>query len=321
MNRLQGKRALITGGTSGIGLETARQFLAEGARVAITGKNPATLESARQELGKDVLVIASDAADPAAQKTVAATIRQTFGGLDALFVNAGIAELRPVEQWDETAFDRCMAINLKGPFFLIQALLPLFGNPASIVLNASVNAHIGMPNSSVYGASKAALLSFTRTLSGELISRGIRVNAVSPGPISTPLYSKLGFSEADLKQVASSIQSQVPAGRFGNPSEIARAVVFLASDESAFTVGGRIDDRRWHGDPLIRRTPKPCSGSCRVPGILSSTGPDRRPGRSPATGSPGSPPSPARPSPLSNPRRLPAGQSGPVRRARKACSL
>ncbi len=155
-------------------------------------------------------------------------------------MNAGIADLKPVEQWDEAAFDRSFAINIKGPFFLIQALLPIFANPASIVLNASVNAHIGMPNTSVYGASKAALLSLTHTLSGELISRGIRVNAVSPGPIATPLYDKLGLSADDLKKVAASIQSQVPAGRFGKPSEIANAIVFLASDESTFTVGSEL---------------------------------------------------------------------------------
>jgi NAD(P)-dependent dehydrogenase (short-subunit alcohol dehydrogenase family) len=240
MNRLRDKRALITGGTSGIGLETARQFLNEGARVAITGRNPATLEAARKELGADVLIVPSDASDVAAQKRVAATLYEAFGGLDVLFVNAGIADLRPVDQWDEAAFDRSIAINLKGPFFLIQALLPIFSNPASIVLNASVNAHIGMPNTSVYGAAKAALLSLTRTLSGELISRGIRVNAVSPGPVSTALYSKLGLSDADLTTVSASIQSKVPAGRFGNPSEIAHAIVFLASDESAFTIGSEL---------------------------------------------------------------------------------
>jgi len=240
MDRLKGKRALITGGTSGIGLETARQFLNEGARVAITGKNPATLETARGELGSDVLVMPSDAGDVAAQKRVAEALRQTFGGLDILFINAGIADLKPVEQWDEAAFDRSFAINFKGPYFLVQALLPIFANPASIVLNASVNAHIGMPNTSVYAATKAALLSLARTLSGELISRGIRVNAVSPGPISTPLHSKFGLSEADLKAVAAYIQSQVPVGHFGKPSEIAHAIVFLASDESAFTVGSEL---------------------------------------------------------------------------------
>jgi NAD(P)-dependent dehydrogenase (short-subunit alcohol dehydrogenase family) len=240
MNRLKDKRALITGGTSGIGLETARHFLKEGARVAITGKNPENLEMVRRELGSEVLVIASDASNVAGQKSVAETVRQEFGRLDVLFINAGIVEMRSIEQFDEAAFDRSIALNVKGPFFLIQALLPIFANPASIVLNASVNAHIGMPNTSVYGATKAALLSLARTLSGELIGRGIRVNAVSPGPVATPLYGKLGLSETDLKTVSASIKSQVPAGRFGNPSEIASAVVFLASDESAFTVGSEL---------------------------------------------------------------------------------
>ena len=240
MKRLEEKRALITGGTTGIGLETARLFVEEGARVAITGKNPATLEAARKELGGDVLVIASDASDAAAQKGVVEEIRRTFGGLDALFANAGGADLRPVEQWDEAGFDRAFALNLKGPYFLIQALLPVLANPASIVLNGSVNAHIGMANTSVYAATKAALISLVRTLSGELIGRGIRVNAVSPGPVVTPLYGKLGLSEADLKTVATKIQSQVPAGRFANPREIAQAVLYLASDESAFMVGGEM---------------------------------------------------------------------------------
>jgi NAD(P)-dependent dehydrogenase (short-subunit alcohol dehydrogenase family) len=240
MDRLKGKRALITGGTSGIGLATARLFLQEGARLAITGRNPETLAAARSELGADVLVIPSDAADVGAQNKVADAVRQAFGGLDILFLNAGFTALKPVEQWDEVAFDLSFGTNVKGPYFLIQALLPILANPTSIVVNASINAHIGMPNSSVYGATKAALLSLTRTLSGELIGRGIRVNAVSPGPISTPLYSKLGFSEADLKTVAASIQGQVPAARFGDPKEIANAVVFLASDESAFTVGSEL---------------------------------------------------------------------------------
>ncbi|HEY4382226.1 MAG TPA: SDR family oxidoreductase [Acidobacteriaceae bacterium] len=240
MDRLKGKRALITGGTSGIGLEAARQFVAEGARVAITGTNPATIAAAQKELGDGVVVLAADAGDVAAQKTLAQAVGEAFGGLDVLVVNAGVAVLKPVADWDEAAYDRQMAINVKGPFFLIQALLPLFANPASIVINGSVNAHIGMPNTSVYGASKAAIVSMARTLSGELIGRGIRVNVVSPGPISTPLYGKLGFSDADLKTVSASIQSQVPAGRFGTPSEIAKAFVFLASDESAFTVGGEL---------------------------------------------------------------------------------
>ncbi|HEY9127528.1 MAG TPA: SDR family oxidoreductase [Acidobacteriaceae bacterium] len=240
MDRLKGKRALITGGTTGIGLETARRFVEEGARVAVTGKNPSTLEAARTELGPDVVVIASDASVVSDQKQLAEQIKQAFGGLDILFANAGVVDMRPLEQFDEVGFDRSFAINVKGPYFLIQALLPFFSNPASIVLNGSVNAHIGMSGTSVYGASKAALISFVRTLSGELIGRGIRVNAVSPGPISTPLYGKLGFSEDQLKAVAASIQGQVPAARFGNPVEIANAIVFLASDECSFTVGAEL---------------------------------------------------------------------------------
>jgi NAD(P)-dependent dehydrogenase (short-subunit alcohol dehydrogenase family) len=234
MGRLQNKRALITGGTSGIGLETAREFLAEGARVAITGSNPANLEAARKEL--DVLAIHADAGDVAGQKQVARAIRDGFGGLDVVFVNAGAGDFRPLEQWDEAGFDRSFAINLKGPFFLIQALLPILANPTSIVLNASINAHIGMPASSVYAATKAGLRSLARTLSGELLARGIRVNAISPGPIATPLHGKLGMGEAEV----AGLVAQIPSGRRGFPSEIARAAVYFASDESAFTVGSEL---------------------------------------------------------------------------------
>jgi len=236
MARLPDKRALITGGTSGIGLETARQFVAEGARVAVTGSNPATLEAARAELGKDVVVIAADSGEVAAQKAVADRVRKAFGGLDILFVNAGIGEFRPLAAWDEASFDRSFAVNVKGPFFLVQALLPLFANPASIVLNTSINAHIGMPATSVYAATKAALGSLIRTLSGELIGRGIRVNAVSPGPIATPLHGKIGMDAAAIARLV----AQIPAGRRGEPSEIAKAVVFLASDEARFTVGSEL---------------------------------------------------------------------------------
>ena len=236
MNRLNGKRALITGGTSGIGLETARQFLAEGARVAVTGTSPAGIEAARAELGDKVAVIRADAGDVAGQRSIAEDVRQTFGGLDVLFVNAGIGEFRPLEQWDETGFDRSVAVNLKGPFFLIRALLPLLANPASIVLNTSINAHIGMPTSSVYAATKAGLLSLAKTFTGELLGRGIRVNAISPGPIATPLHGKIGMGETEI----ASLVAQIPAGRRGEPGEIAKAAVFLASDEAAFTVGSEL---------------------------------------------------------------------------------
>jgi NAD(P)-dependent dehydrogenase (short-subunit alcohol dehydrogenase family) len=240
MRRVAGKRALITGGTTGIGLETARRFVEEGARVILTGTNPDTLAAARTEFEGSAIVLASDAGLVSDQQKLAQAIRDHFGELDILFINAGIAKLQPVESWTEEAFDRSFDLNVKGPFFLVQALLPVFARKASIVLNGSVNAHIGMPNSSIYAATKAALISFVRTLSGELIGRGIRVNAVSPGPISTPLYSKLGLGEADLKQVATSIESQIPLGRFGVAKEIADAVVYLASDESGFTVGSEL---------------------------------------------------------------------------------
>lgn len=240
MDRLNGKRTLITGGTSGIGLETARQFLAEGARVAVTGSSAEGLERARAELGRDVLVLRADAGDVVAQTQLANQVGDAFGGLDAVFINAGVAEFRPLTQWDEAAFERSFATNLKGPFFLLQALLPLLANPSSVVLNTSINAHLGAPNSSVYAASKAGLISLARTLSGELISRGIRVNAVSPGPISTPLYGKLGLPVEEQRKMATAILGKVPAGRFGEPIEIAKAVVFLASDESAFTVGSEL---------------------------------------------------------------------------------
>src|SRR3954447_19763994 len=240
MNRLDGKRALITGAPSAIGLEAARQFLAEGARVAVTGTSPAGIEATRAELGGEVTVIRADSAGVAGQLSIAEAVDRALGGLDVLFVNAGVGDFRPLERWDEAGFDRSVAVNLKVPFFLIQALLPLLAAPASIVLNTSINAHIGMPSSSVYAATKAGLLSLARTLSGELISRGIRVNAVSLGPIAPPLYGKLGMPEADMKAMAATIQGQIPVGRFGNPSEIAKAVVFFASDEAAYTVGSEL---------------------------------------------------------------------------------
>jgi NAD(P)-dependent dehydrogenase (short-subunit alcohol dehydrogenase family) len=159
MDRLKGKRALITGGSSGIGLETARQFAAEGARVAITARDPEAFQPVRQEFGDALLYIVSDAADAAGQRKVAETVKEDFGALDILFVNAGVAELKPLDKWDEVSYDRSFDTNVRGPFFLIQALLPVFANPASIVLNASINAHVGLPNTSVYGATKSALLS------------------------------------------------------------------------------------------------------------------------------------------------------------------
>jgi NAD(P)-dependent dehydrogenase (short-subunit alcohol dehydrogenase family) len=240
MNRLQGKCTLITGGTTGIGLETAKQFLAEGARVAVTGLNPDTLAQAQEELGKEVIVIKCDAGQVSEQKHLAEEIAKVFDKLDAVFLNAGIGIFQPLEAWDEATFDNQIEVNFKGPFFLIQSLLPILANPASIVLNTSINAHIGMPNSSVYGASKAAMLSLAKTLSGELIERGIRVNAISPGPIATPILGKSGLPAEQIQQMAEAIRNQIPLKRFGEPIEIAKAAVFLASDESSFMLGSEM---------------------------------------------------------------------------------
>jgi NAD(P)-dependent dehydrogenase (short-subunit alcohol dehydrogenase family) len=155
MRRLDGKRALITGGTGGIGLAAARRLIAEGARVVVTGSNAERLAATQSALGEGALVVNADAGDVPAQQTIVDSVAKAFGKLDVLFVNAGRGDFRPLEQWDEASFDRSIAVNLKGPFFLVRALLPIFANPASIVLNGSINARIGMPNSSVYAATKA----------------------------------------------------------------------------------------------------------------------------------------------------------------------
>lgn len=237
MTRLAGKRALITGGTSGIGLETARQFLAEGATVAITGRSEAGLAAAREELGDDVLAIRSAAGDIAGQEALAAELTAAWPKLDVLYVNAGDVTHRPLADWDEASFGMLMATNLVGPFFLIRALLPLFAAPASIILCGSVSAHIGLPQSSAYAASKAGLLSLARTLSGEFKDRGIRVNGLSPGPTETPALGKLGLDAKAEAALRNDIRALVPIGRMGTPLELAKAAVFLASDESAFVVG------------------------------------------------------------------------------------
>jgi NAD(P)-dependent dehydrogenase (short-subunit alcohol dehydrogenase family) len=240
MSRLQGKRTLITGGTTGIGMETAKQFLAEDARVVITGNNPESIARAQAELGPEVLALRADSANVVEQRKLAETIQAHYGQLDVAFLNAGISVWQPIEAWTEEMFDRSFAVNVKGPFFLVQALLPVFANPASVVLNTSINAHVGAAHSSVYAATKAAFLNFSKTLSNELLGRGLRVNAVSPGPVETPLYDKLGIPDAYREQINQDIVRSIPFGRFGKPEEVAKAVVYLASDESAWNLGTEI---------------------------------------------------------------------------------
>ncbi|WP_440483133.1 SDR family oxidoreductase [Serratia marcescens] len=240
MSRLQGKYALITGGTSGIGLETARQFIAEGATVAITGRSQSALDAAGQALGGKALLLLSDAGDIPQQRELAQRLGQRWPRLDVLYINAGDVTHRPLQEWDEQSYQRLMDINLKGPFFLIQALLPLLANPSSVILCGSVSAHIGLPQSSAYAASKAGLLSLARTLSGELHARGIRFNGLSPGPTETPALGKLGLAEADEQALRDDIRALVPIGRMGSALELAKAAVFLAADESAFMVGAEL---------------------------------------------------------------------------------
>lgn len=240
MGRLEGKVAVITGGNSGIGLATAKEFKEQGARVVISGRDQQTLDAAAQEIGGDVLAVRADASSLADTDKLFAAVKEKFGRVDVLFVNAGIGKFAPLEAVTEELFDQIMDINFKGAYFTIQKALPLLSDNASIVLNTSINAHIGMPNSSVYAASKAALITLIRTLSAELVGRGIRVNAVSPGPIATPIYGRLGLPPKELQETADSIQGQVPLKRFGRPEEIAKTVLFLASSDSSFLLGTEI---------------------------------------------------------------------------------
>jgi NAD(P)-dependent dehydrogenase (short-subunit alcohol dehydrogenase family) len=240
MDRFIGKTVLVTGGNSGIGFAVAQAFAAQGARVVITGRDPQALEQARDALGGTALAIRNTTGTPAAARELATELAAAGVRLDAVFINAGVAKFAPFEQVDEALWDTSFDSNVKGAYFQIQALVPLLNRGASIVLNGSVNAHIGMPASSVYAASKAALISLAKTLSAELLPRGVRVNVISPGPVTTPLHGKLGIAADALADTTEQIRSQVPLGRFGEPAEIAATVLHLASPESAFIVGAEI---------------------------------------------------------------------------------
>lgn len=237
MSRLNGKIALITGGTSGIGLATAQLFLQEGAKVAITGQNQARLEQAAEILGAEVLAIRAEVRSLTDLDSAFAQIKDRWGRLDILFVNAGIARFNPLLDVDETFINEMMDINFKGALFTVQKAIPLMPKNSSLVFNTSINNQMGMPYSGIYAASKAALRSLVRVLAAELIERGIRVNAVSPGPVKTSIISKTGISQEQLEQVTTKLQQSVPLKRFGQPEEIAKAVLFLASDEASFVLG------------------------------------------------------------------------------------
>jgi NAD(P)-dependent dehydrogenase (short-subunit alcohol dehydrogenase family) len=237
MARLKDKVAVITGGTTGIGLATAKLYADEGAKVVITGRNEATLKAAEREVNSGTVVLKSDTSKQEEIGKLAKAVKERFGKVDILFVNAGIAKFAPIDQVNEQFFEDQFAVNVKGAYFTIQSFLPLLAKGSSIILNASVAASKGVENASVYSATKAALRSFGRTLATELAPRGIRVNTISPGPIETPIFDKLGLGKEEIKHVQSEFTQDVAMKRMGRPEEVATAAVFLGSDDSSYMTG------------------------------------------------------------------------------------
>ena len=236
MSDYQGKTALITGGTSGIGLATAKMLVAGGARVAVTGRDPKVIEAARHALGEGALVLASDTAKLADIDALAAAVKSRFGGLDLLFINAGIGRFSPLEAVTEAHWDEIFGVNTRGAFFTVQRVAPLLRSGGAVVLTTSVADETGMPSASVYSASKAALRSLARTLAAELLPKGVRVNAVSPGPIETPILGKAGLPQEAIDSFKAQMTETNPMKRFGASEEVARAVLFLAF-EATYTTG------------------------------------------------------------------------------------
>lgn len=235
--KLAGKTALITGGNSGIGLATARLFREHGARVAITGRDPASLESACQELGENALAIRSDVGRLGDIDETMEQVKSHFGHLDILIANAAIAQPAPFSLVSEAQFDDTVGINLKGVFFTIQKALPLMREGGSIVVTTSISNQRGAPNFSVYAACKAALRSLVQTLSQELVAQGIRVNAVSPGPTDTPGFGRWGVPPEIVEMAREQFTQKSPMKRFAAPEEIAQAVLFLISQDASYIVG------------------------------------------------------------------------------------
>lgn len=237
MGKLTGKVAVITGGNSGMGLDTAKLFIAEGAKVVITGRRQAELDVAVRELGNSALGIQGDVSKLIDLDTLFSQVKTKFGKIDVLFANAGLGELCPLSEVSEAHFDKQFDINVKGLFFTVQKALPLMNDGGSIILNSSIAGQKGMEAFSVYCATKAAVRSFARSWTAELKSRKIRVNSISPGPIETPIFGKMGLSAAQAQEFGSQILSQVPMGRMGTGHEIAKTVLFFASVDSSYITG------------------------------------------------------------------------------------